>query len=90
MSIITTAERVGMKKGMEQGIEQGIEQGMREMIADILEIKFGVAGLALYDQVAQITGLEALREFRVGLKQTRSVAEALIHAHVKEQSSLGA
>jgi len=88
MSIITTAERIGMKKGMEQGIEQGI----REMIADILEIKFGVAGLALYDQVAQITGLEALRKFRAGLKQTRSVeeAETLIHAHGKEQSSLSA
>ena len=96
MSIITTAERVGMKKGLEQGIEQGIEQGreqgreqgMREMISDILEIKFGVAGLALFGQVEQIAGLEALRKFRAGLKSAQSLAEAeaLIHAHAKEQA----
>jgi len=80
MSVLAVAERVGIKKGMEQGMEQGI----RETISDILEIKFGVAGLALFGQVEQITGLEALRKFRAGLKQTRSVAEAeaLIQAYI--------
>ncbi|MGH7453318.1 MAG: hypothetical protein ACRENG_18355 [bacterium] len=71
MSVLTTAERVGMKKGLKQ------------TISDILEIKFGVAGLALFDHVEQITDIEVLDKIRVGLKQAQSVAEAeaLIRAH---------
>jgi hypothetical protein len=46
------------------------------MISDILEIKFGVAGLELFDHVKQITDLEALRKIRLGLKRAQSVAEA--------------
>jgi hypothetical protein len=74
MSILAIAER----KGLEEG-----RLLVREMIADILEIKFGVAGLGLFDAVEQITGLEALRKIRIGLKQAQSVAEAeaLIRAH---------
>lgn len=79
MSLLTTAERVGMKKG----IVQGREEGLKEAISDILEIKFGVAGLGLFGHVKQITDLEALRKIRLGLKQAQSVAEAeaLIRAH---------
>jgi hypothetical protein len=53
------------------------------MISDVLEIKFGVAGLELLDAVKQITDLDALRAIRLGLKQAQSVAEAeaLIRAH---------
>jgi hypothetical protein len=95
MSLLTTAERVGMKKGIEQGIVQGIEQGivqgivqgreegLKEAISDILEIKFGVAGLGLFGPVKQITDIEILRNIRAGLKQAQSLAEAeaLIRAH---------
>ncbi len=96
MSILTTAERVGIKKGIEQGIEQGIEkgiekgieQGLRGTISDILEIKFGVVGLELLDHVEQITDIETLQKIRAGLKQTQSLAEAeaLIRAHARARS----
>ena len=78
MSIITTAERVGMRKGH--------NEGLKEAISDILEIKFGVVGLELFDQVEQVTDIETLQKIRAGLKQARSIAEAeaLIHAHAKE------
>ena len=88
MSILTTAERVGMKKGREE--ERVL--GLREMISDILEIKFGVVGLELFDRVEQVASIETLQKIRAGLKRAQSLAEAeaLIHAHVKEQSSLSA
>lgn len=75
MDLLTTAERVGMKKAR--------EAGLKETISDILEIKFGVAGLALFNPVEQITALEVLEKIRAGLKQAQSVAEAeaLIRAH---------
>ena len=80
MLILTTAERIGMKKGM--------EKGMKETISDILEIKFGVAGLALADYVGRIDGVRTLRKIRAGLKQAQSVAEAkmLIQAQTKKLS----
>jgi hypothetical protein len=90
MSILAIAERKGLEKGRVEGLEKGREEGLekgrllvREMIADILEIKFGVAGLELFDAVKQVTDLDALREIRLGLKQAQSVAEAetLIRAH---------
>ncbi len=78
MSILTIAERKGREKGREEG-----RLLVREMISDILEIKFGMAGLKLFDHVKQITDLEVLRKIRVGLKQAQSVAEAeaLIRVH---------
>jgi len=81
MSILAIAERKGREDGREEG-----QRLVREMISDILEIKFGVAGLRLIDHVEQIAGLEALREIRLGLKRAQSVAEAetLIHAHAHE------
>jgi hypothetical protein len=74
MSLLTIAERVGR------------EEGLKEAISDILEIKFGVAGLALFDHVEQVTAIETLQKIRAGLKQAQSVAEAeaLIRAHIKE------
>lgn len=75
MELITTAERVGMKKAR--------FADLKEAISDILEIKFGVAGLALFNPVEQIKTLEALEKLRAGLKQAQSLAEAeaLIRTH---------
>jgi len=64
MSVLAVAERVGMKKGLKQ------------TISDILEIKFGMAGLELFKPVEQITDLEVLQKIRTGLKQARSLEEA--------------
>jgi len=82
MSILAIAEQKGLEKGRLLALE---------MISDILEIKFGVAGLSLIDYLEQITDLEALRKIRAGLKQARSVAEAeaLIHALTNAQSENG-
>ena len=84
MSILTTAERVGMKKGREE--ERVL--GLREMISDILEIRFGVVGLELFDHVEQVTDIETLQKIRAGLKQAQSIAEAeaLIHAYAIARS----
>ena len=99
MSILAIAERRGHEKGLEEGLEEGREEGreeglllgIREMISDILEIKFGVAGLRLFEHVEPIAGLEALRKIRIGLKQAQSVeqAEALIHVHTQARSENG-
>lgn len=72
MSLLTIAER----RGLEKGLEQGFEQGLQQTIADILEIKFGVAALALAAQVEQVASLEVLQKIRAGLKQARSLEEA--------------
>lgn len=72
MSLLTIAER----RGLEKGLEQGFEQGLQQTIADILEIKFGVAALALAAQVEQVASLEVLQKNRAGLKQARSLEEA--------------
>jgi len=85
MSILAIAERKGREKGLDEGREEG-RLLVQEMISDILEIKFGVAGLELFDSVAHIADLEALRKIRLGLKRAQSVAEAeaLIHAPAHE------
>jgi hypothetical protein len=89
MSLFAVAERVGFKQGRKQGIEKGIEkgiaQGLKDTISDILEIKFGVAGLRMFNGVKPITDIAVLRKIRAGLKQAPSVAEAerLILRHAK-------
>ncbi len=40
MPYITTAERVGIKKGMEQGMEQGMLLEAKEMVLEVLDLKF--------------------------------------------------
>jgi len=84
MSLLAIAEQVGVKKGM---VQEKV-QCLKETISDILEIKFGVVGLELFDHVEQITSIEALQKIRAGLKRAQSVAEAeaLIHAYAKERS----
>lgn len=41
-----------------------------------LEIKFGVAGTALFNPDEQITSIETHEKLRAGLKQAQSLAEA--------------
>ncbi len=92
MSILAIAERKGLEKGLEEGREKGREEerllGLHEMISDILEIKFGVVGLELFDQVEPIIDIEILRKIRAGLKRAQSIAEAeaVIHAPATERA----
>ena len=87
MSLLNIAEQVGVKKG----IAQQKAQGLKEAISDILEIKFGVVGLELFEPVEQVTDIADLQKIRAGLKQARSVAEAeaLIRTYAKERSENG-
>jgi len=79
MSILAIAER--------KGREEERVLNLRETISDILEIKFGMSGLKLFDPVEQITDTEILRKIRAGLKQAQSVAEAelFIRTHGRER-----
>jgi hypothetical protein len=83
MPVLTTAERIGERRGKKEGI--------RQAISDILEIKFGAAGLSLFRHIKPITDLDALQAIRMGLKQARSLreAEAVIEAHRQKPSGNG-
>lgn len=87
MSVMTTAERVGMKKG----VKRGVKRGLYLTIADILEIKFGAAGVLLASQVRLLSDIDTLQKIRAGLKQMNTImeAEALIEAYLQEQSGNG-
>jgi hypothetical protein len=95
MSVLTIAERIGKKEGRREGRKegrsQGLKQGLKETISDILEIKFGAAGLSLFKQIEKISTLEALQEIRIGLKRAQSIgeAEAVIEAHLQGQPKNG-
>lgn len=76
MSVLTTAEKRGHKKGLEQGLEQGIREGIYPAIADLLEIKFSVPGLALMDEVKQVSDIGMLNKIRLAFKNAATLAEA--------------
>ncbi len=64
-SVITTAERKGMKKGIEQGIKEGIEQGKKE---EKIAIARNMKALNLpIETIAQVSGLSAeeVRELKI-------------------------
>jgi len=79
MSILTTAERIGMT------------QGVKQAISDILEIKFGMVGLELFDHVEEDADLEILEKIRLGLKRAQSIAEAkaLFRTYAKGRLKMG-
>ena len=87
MPVLTTAETVGMKKG----VKRGVKRGLYLTIADILEIKFGAAGVLLASQVRLLSDIDTLQKVRAGLKQMNTIleAEALIEAHLQEQAGNG-
>lgn len=57
-------------------MKEGLQQGLYKAIADILEIKFGEAGIELAKKIVSISELEILEELRLSLKKTVSIAEA--------------
>jgi hypothetical protein len=79
MSVLTTAERIGMKKGFEQGISQGIEKSMpaiHQAIATIIKIKFGEPGQQLSKRAYQLRRLETLQNLMEKLEHAQSLPEA--------------
>ena len=67
MSIITSAERLGIKKGKIEGLHEGIY--------DIFEIKFGKNIFELFSQLKEIQDIEILQEIRLGLKKAQTLEE---------------
>lgn len=76
MAVLSTAERIGKKKGVKEGLQQGLQQGLHKAIADILEIKFGEAGIELAKKIVSISNLEILEELRQSLKKAASITKA--------------
>ncbi|MFQ5649564.1 MAG: hypothetical protein ACE5IY_06445 [bacterium] len=60
----------------QEGLQEGIESGLRQTIYDILDIKFGAAGLRVFEQLTKTMSKEALENIRVGLKKAHSIEEA--------------
>ncbi|MCU0642821.1 MAG: cytosolic protein [bacterium] len=75
MSIITSAERIGIEKGKKEGMEKGKIEGLHESIYDIFEVKFGKNIYELFAQVKQIQDIEILQKIRVGLKKAQTLEE---------------
>jgi len=79
MSILTSAERIGMEQGMEQGLEQGLEQGvnsLQRVIAKIIKRKFGALGQHLADRTREVNRLETLEDLSEKLLDAQSISEA--------------
>jgi hypothetical protein len=75
MSIITSAERIGIEKGKMEGKIEGKIEGLQEGIFDIFEIKFGKNIYELFAQVQQIQDIEILQKIRHGLKKAQTLEE---------------
>lgn len=63
MSVITTAERAGLKKGIQEGMQKGIEKGIvsvHKAVANLIKVKFGSAGDPLFARAEKIRDLELL------------------------------
>jgi len=72
MSIITSAERLGIKKGK----KEGMIEGLYESIYDIFEIKFGGNIYEHYAKLKQIKDIEILQKIRLGLKKAQTLEES--------------
>jgi hypothetical protein len=76
MPIVTSAEKIGIKKGKIEGKIEGRLEELHESIDDIWEIKFGASGLTLHEQLRQIEDIETLRQIKSGIKQAKTSDEA--------------
>ena len=74
MPIITSAEKIGIKKGRLEGRLEELHQS----IYDIIEIKFGENILSRYTSIKQINDIDTLQKIRVGLKKTQTIEEVNI------------
>jgi hypothetical protein len=75
MSLITSAEEVGLEKGLEQGIEQSM-QSIYRIIDTVFEGKFGERGRELAARAHEVKRLESLENLSKKLLQAQSILEA--------------
>ncbi len=66
------ARREGFQQGIQQGVQQGRQEALREGLLKAiqfgLELKFGVAGLAMMPEIQQIQELDLLNAIQEALK----------------------
>ena len=76
MPIVTSAEKIGMRKGEKEGIRKGIRKGVLESIGDIWEIKFNDSKPELLGQLKQIEDIKILRQAKQDIKNAHTLDEA--------------
>lgn len=65
----------GIVIGKQEGEQNGMRQGMLAAIELGLELKFGMAGLALLPAMRQVQNVEVLRALYEGIKTAQRLAE---------------
>ena len=69
----------GKKEGIEQGKKEGIEQGRKEGLYDalslVLEIKFGMKGVALIEKIRKVESIERLEMLKETVRLAKSLKE---------------
>jgi hypothetical protein len=76
MTFITTAERVGIEKGLAEGLAkgrlEGREEGLLLGIEELLEVRFGAAGLALMPEIRSVKDAALLRQIMASIKHANT------------------
>jgi len=71
MSLITSAEEVGLEQGLEQGVNS-----LQRVIAKIIKRKFGALGQQLADRTREVNRLEILEDLSEKLLDAQNISEA--------------
>ena len=65
----------GRREGFQQGRQEALREGLLKAIQFGLELKFGVAGLALFPDIQKIQDLDLLNTIQEALKIANSPQE---------------
>ena len=68
----------GIQQGIEQGIQQGMQQGLLESLMTILEIKFGIEGVGLYQKIEKIEDVSKIKAIIQAAKLAESSEQLLV------------
>ncbi len=79
VSLITYAEKRGLKEGIQQGIQEGRKEGaiiaMHRLIELLLRDKFGDQELSLIEQIKKIKSQNTLEKISLELQKSATVEE---------------
>lgn len=75
MPYVTSIERLGREEGLEEGLAKGRVEGLWEGIESLLEVRFGVDGLALMPAVKTIEDVMALRTLHRAIQTCTTLDE---------------
>ena len=75
MGLFQEARDEARREGFQQGRQEALQEGLLEAIQLGLEIKFGVAGLALMPEIQQIEDSDLMRKIKEALRTAASPEE---------------